>query len=566
MSTPMRLLVIGGVAAGASCAARARRLDEHAEIIVLERGPDVSFANCGLPYHVGGEIAERSALAVQTPESLRNLLNLDVRTACEAVRIDRATKQVEVHHLADGRHEWLAYDKLMLAPGASPLHPALPGIDDPRIFTLRKLQDMDRIVTAASEGMRAVVIGAGFIGIEMAEQLRRKDLAVQLVELQAQVLPQLDAPMTALLASELRHQGVTLMLGEAVTRFEPVRDVLHCHLASGQVLEADFVILSIGVQPETALAREAGLQLGPRGHIVVNEFMQTSDADIYAAGDAVLTADRIDGSPVCVPLGGPANRQGRVAADHIFLGERARPYPGSLGTAIVRGFEVVAGITGWSEKRLVAAGRAFETVSVNAEHHAGYYPGARPMTLKILWEPESGRLLGAQATGQEGIDKRLDVLATAIAGGMTIEDLCHLELAYAPPFGSAKDVINLAGFSACNRRDGLVRQSSSLPQDERVQIVDVRPRALAEAFPVPGGAIGIPFPELRSSLGRLDRTRPVLTVCAFGKMSYFAARVLIQEGFDVSSLAGGMRGNIDPRSPGKMPGLANPAVSRRAGG
>ncbi|MBS1209529.1 MAG: peroxidase [Proteobacteria bacterium] len=553
MSTSTRLLVIGGVAAGASCAARARRLDEHAEIIMIERGPDVSFANCGLPYYVGGEIGDRAALAVQTPASLKGLLNLDVRTGCEAVKIDRAGKRVEVKYLADGRSEWISYDKLMLSPGASPLRPPLPGIDDPRVLTLRNLHDMDRIVAATEEGMRAVVIGAGFIGVEMAEQLRHKGLSVQLVELQTQIFPQLDAPMTALLESELRRHDVGIVLGDGVARFEPQESHLRCHLTSGKVLEADLVILSIGVKPDTELARDAGLALGPRGHIVVNDFMQTSDADIYAAGDAVQTQDRVIDSPINIPMGGPANRQGRVAADHIFLADKARPYPGSLGTAIVRGFDVAAGITGWSEKRLIAAGKAYQTVTVNDHQHATYYPGAKPLSLKIIWEPESGRLLGAQATGCEGVDKRLDVMATAILAKMGIDDLCHLELAYAPPFGAAKDAINLAGFAACNRRDGLVRHTSTLPTDLQVQIVDVRPKPLADAFPAPGSVINIPFPTLRANLDKLDRARPVVTLCAFGKMSYFAARILAQEGFDVASFSGGLKANVDPRSPAKLP-------------
>lgn len=553
MSTSTRLLVIGGVAAGASCAARARRLDEHAEIIMIELGQDVSFANCGLPYYVGGEIGDRGALAVQTPATLKGMLNLDVRTGCEAVRIDRAAKQVEVKYLADGHHEWLAYDTLMLAPGATPLRPALPGIDDSRVFMLRNLQDMDRIVAATEEGQRAVVIGAGFIGIEMSEQLRHKGLSVELVELQQQIFPQLDAPMTMLLESELRRHNIGITLGDGVARFEPTDSHLRCHLASGKTLDADLVILSIGVTPDTAIAREAGLELGPRGHIVVNEFMQSSDAAIYAAGDAVVTRDRVIGSPTNVPMGGPANRQGRVAADHIFMPNQARPYPGSLGTAIVRGFEVAAGITGWSEKRLQAAGRSFQSVTINDHQHATYYPGAKSLTLKIVWDPESGRVLGAQATGFEGVDKRLDVMATAILGGMSIDDLCHLEFAYAPPFGAAKDAINLAGFAACNRRDGLVRHVSELPTDPQVQIVDVRPKPLAEAYPAPVPVINIPFPTLRTSLDKLDRSRPVVTLCAFGKMSYFAARVLAQEGFDVTSFVGGIKASIDPRTPAKMP-------------
>ena len=549
----LNIVVIGGVAAGASFAARARRLNEAARITVIERGPDVSFANCGLPYHIGGEIADRGALAVQSAASLKALLNLDVRVGTEAVAIDRAGKRVELRDLASGRREWLPYDKLMLAPGASPVRPPLPGIDDPRIFTLRNLQDMDRIVAATAAGKRAVVIGAGFIGLEMAEQLQHQGLAVELVEVQQQVLPPLDAPMAALIDSELRRHGIGLHLGDGIARFEPVPSHLRCHLASGRALDADIVILAIGVRPDSELARAAGLELGPRGHIVVDGFQRSSDPDIYAAGDAVETADRITGGRTAVPMGGPANRQGRVAADHIFLADKARPYPGSLGTGIVRVFETVAGLTGWSEKRRREAGLPYQTVTVNDSHHAGYYPGARPMTLKILWEPDSGRLLGAQVSGFEGIDKRLDVLATAIAGGMTVEDLCHLELAYAPPFGAAKDIVNLAGFAACNRRDGLVSHTTELPDDPRVQVVDVRGAALAEAYPVPGASVNIPFPTLRANLDRLDRDRPVVTVCAFGKMSYFAARVLAQHGFAVQSFSGGLKANVDPRTPGKLP-------------
>ena len=547
------IIVIGGVAAGASFAARARRLDEAARITVIERGPDVSFANCGLPYHIGGEIPTRDVLAVQTPESLKGLLNLDVRTANEVTRIDRANKRVEVRDLTTGQSQSLAYDKLMLAPGASPLRPNLPGIDDPRIHTLRNLQDMDRIVAATETGMRAVVIGAGFIGLEMTEQLQRRGLSVQLVELQQQVIPPLDAPMAALLESELRHHDVGLHLGDGVARFSGDENHLLCHLNSGKTLEADLVILSIGVKPDSELARQAGLQLGPRGHIVVDQFQRTSDPDIYAAGDAVETLDRVLGGKTVVAMGGPANRQGRVAADHLLLGDQARPYPGSVGTGIVRAFEAVAGITGWSEKRLQAAAIDYQTVTVNDNHHASYYPGAKPITLKILWEPASGRLLGAQASGSEGIDKRLDVLSTAIVAGLTIDDLCHLELAYAPPFGSAKDIVNLAGFAACNRRDGLVSHVSTLPDDPQVQVVDVRGKPLAEAFPAPGKPINIPFPTLRARLGELDRSRPVVTLCAFGKMSYFAARVLVQNGFSVSSFSGGLKANIDPRTPAKLP-------------
>ena len=548
---PMQILVIGGVAAGASFAARARRLNESAQITVIERGPDVSFANCGLPYHIGGEIPTRDVLAVQTPATLKALLNVEVRTLTEAISIDRAGKRVHVRNVQSGQTEWLTYDKLMLSPGAAPIVPPTPGIDDPRIYTLRNLVDMDRISNASNSGMRAVVVGAGFIGLEVAEQLHRKGLTVHIVQLMPQVLPQLDPKIALPLENELLHNNIQLHLSDQITRFEKGANALNCHLASGGMLEADFVVMSIGVLPETQLAKDAGLQLGQRGHIVVNDFMQTSDPDIYAAGDAVETVDRIMDMQVSVPLGGPANRQGRVAADHLFMGNKARPYPGSIATAIVRVFEVAAGCTGWTEDRLKSLGRKYRAVTVNDYQHATYFPGAKPLTLKILWDPDTGVLLGGQAAGYEGVDKRLDVIATAITGKMTIEDLCHLELAYAPPFGTAKDIINLAGFSATNQMDDLVTTVTELPTDPNVQIVDVRGKPLADETPVPG-AINIPMPTLRDNMHRLDKSRPVVTLCVLGKTSYFASRVLRQNGFDVKSLDGGLKILINPRNPGKL--------------
>lgn len=373
-ASPIRFVIIGGVAAGASAAARARRLDENARITLIERGPDVSFANCGLPYHIGGEIPDRAALAVQTPQTLQGLLNLDVLTSTEAVSIDRAGKAVEILRRKDGSTSWLRYDKLLLAPGAAPLRPTLPGIDDARIVTLRSMQDMDHLKAAAETAQRITVIGAGFIGLEMAEQLVHLGKDVTLVEMLDQVLPPLDRPMTLLLEDELRRHGVDLILGDAIAGFDCGPSIT-CRLKSDRLLEADLVVLSIGVRPDTALARDAGLTLGPRGHIHVNEFMQTSDPDIYAAGDAVEISDLVTGDPVAVPLGGPANRQGRLAADHIFRPDRTVPYSGALGTAIVRVFEAAAGITGWSEKRLKAAGRDYRTVTVNDNHHASYFSG-----------------------------------------------------------------------------------------------------------------------------------------------------------------------------------------------
>jgi len=552
MMKTKRIVIVGGVAAGASAAARARRLCENAEIILIERGPDVSFANCGLPYFIG-EIKQRDALAVQTPQTLKAMLALDVRTSTEAVAIDRPSKRVQIRSLASGTEEWLAYDQLILAPGAMPLRPALSGIDDPRIFTLRSLQDTDRIKAAAATAQRVAVIGAGFIGLEMAEQFVHLGKQVALVEMLDQILPPLDQPMTLLMADELRRRGVELILGDGIESFsgEPS---LTCRLKSGRTVSADLVVLSIGVRPDTALARAAGLELGPRGHIRVNGFMQTSDPDIYAAGDAVEVKDLVTGDSVAVPLGGPANRQGRLAADHIFRPEQTKPYTGALGTAIVRAFDVAAGLTGWSEKRLRAANRPYRTVTVNDNHHAGYYPGAKPMLLKLLWEPETGRVLGAQATGFLGVDKRLDVLATAIAGGLTIDDLAQLELSYAPPFGSAKDIVNLAAFTACNARDGLVTPVDAIPDDPSVQVVDTRPAPLVQAHPLTQvRSVNIPLTALRQRLGELDRNRPVVTVCAFGKTAYFAARILAQNGFQVSTLTGGIRAHFDPRSPAKLP-------------
>ncbi len=552
MKESRKIVVVGGVAAGASFAARCRRLDEEAEITLIERGPDVSFANCGLPYYIGGEIASRESLAVQTPQSLQALLRLNVKTRSEARAIDTEAKTVEVVNLADGSQEKIAYDALMLAPGAKPLRPPLKGIDAPRIHTLRNLQDMDRIQESAITARRAVVVGAGFIGLEMAEQLHRIGLQVSIVEMMTQVLPQLDPEMSRLMESELQENGIEVVLGDGIASFESGEGSVACSLQSGRKLEADLVVLSIGVRPETELAKEAGIKLGNRGHILVDTFQRTSAPDVYAAGDAVETIDRTTREASSVPLGGPANRQGRVAADHLILGEKARAYPGSLGTAIVRVFSVAAGLTGWTERRLQQAGKPYEVSMVNDNHHAGYYPGARPLTLKVLWDPQTLEVLGAQATGFEGIDKRLDVLATAIVGKLTVEDLCHLELSYAPPFGSAKDVVNLAGFSAVNRLDGLVEVVHELPDPKKVQIVDVRPGPLFQAHPL-ADAINIPFPTLRESLGKLDKESPVVTVCAFGKMSYFAARILKQKGFQVKSFSGGIKGHIDPRTPAKLP-------------
>lgn len=532
----MRLLIVGGVAAGASAAARARRLSETADITIIERGADVSFANCGLPYHIGGEIADRSRLALQTPQSLSALLNITVRNNTEAVRIEREQKVLVVRGTKGGQEESIPYDKLILAPGASPLRPPLPGIDSPRIHTLRNLQDMDAIKAAAANSASVLVVGAGFIGLEMAEQLAHLGKQVTLVEAAEHVLPQMDKEMVAPVEAELRARGITLITGDALAGFAETQAGICAQLKSGHTVTADFAILSIGVRAESKLAVQAGLAQGARGTIAVNHWMQTSDPDIYAAGDAVELTDRITGQPMHLPLGGPANRQGRLIADHIFTPSLARPYPGHLGTAIVRVFDRVAGLTGWTEQRLTAAKIPHEVSLVTDFQHASYFPGALPLTIKLLWEPHSGRLLGAQAHGIDGVDKRLDVLATALAGGLTVDDLADLELAYAPPFGSARDVVNVAGFAAQNQRRGLLQAVATLPAGRRV--LDVRPAASAQLNPIPD-ALNIPLEALRARLGEIDKSAQWVTVCAVGKSSYFAARILAQNGIDAISLSGG---------------------------
>ena len=542
------IVIVGGVAGGASAAARARRLDENARITVIERGPDVSFANCGLPYHIGGEITDRGKLAVQTPETLRQQLAIDVRVETEVTAINRETKTLALHNRQNEEDRELSYDKLILSPGASPLTPPLEGIDLPGIYTLRNLQDMDRIKKAAEGARSALIIGAGFIGLEMAEQLENSGKRVSLIELAEQVLPQMDPEMVRSVEQELLDHQINLILSDGIQSFRKTEAGLEATLNSGRQLSADLVILSIGVRPESGLAKEAGLELGERGHIKANAHMQTSDPDIYAVGDACESVDPILGGASAIPLGGPANRQGRTAADHIFLGEKARPYPGSIGTAIVRVFEIAAGVTGHSEKRLRQLGIDYEKTIVTDFNHASYYPGASHLTVKVLWEKSTGRILGGQANGIDGVDKRLDVLATAIKGNLTVDDLEHLELAYAPPFGAAKDPLNIAGFSANNIRGGLYRPVYELPEDGSAQIIDTRPAEMAQIKPIPG-ALNIPFPQLRARLDEIDRTRPVITVCALGKMSYFASRILKQNGFDVQSHIGGWKVESRPQAP-----------------
>ncbi len=533
---PLRLVIIGGVAAGASAAARARRLCESAQITIIERGQDISFANCGMPYYVGGEITDRAKLALHTPQSLGTLLNAQIFTQTEAIEINRERKIVIVKDLKTNIDREIPYDKLILSPGARPMKPPIPGINDSRIFVLRNLQDMDKIKGALANVQKVLVIGAGFIGLEMVEMLHKLRKEVTLVELMNQVLPQMDSEMAKAMEVELANKGIHLILGDGIAEFSPEPQQISAKLKSGKTIVAEAIVLSIGIQCESELAAKAGLSLGIRNSIKVNEFQQTSDPDIYAAGDVAETYDPILGKRTMVPLGGPANRQGRVAADHIFLGNGAKPYPGTIGTAIVRVFDVVGGVTGYTEKRLKQENIPYRQTIVTGSQHASYYPGAVPLVVKLIWAPDTGKILGGQVVGCDGVDKRLDVLATAISGKMTIEDLVHLELSYAPPFGSARDVLNIAAFAATNIQNGLVELVDDFSAD--TQIVDVRPALMSKANPIPG-ATNIPLEQLRARVDELRKEKPITAVCALGKSSYFAARFLKQLGYQVKSFAGG---------------------------
>jgi NADPH-dependent 2,4-dienoyl-CoA reductase/sulfur reductase-like enzyme/rhodanese-related sulfurtransferase len=534
----MNIVIIGAVAGGASAAARARRLSEDANIVLLERGEAPSFANCGLPYYVGGVIEKREKLLVAPAERLRERFRLDVRTRTEAIRIDRAARTVTVRELNSGREYALPYDKLILSPGAAPLRPPLPGIDLPGVYTLRDLSDADRLHAAVHGGQQAIVIGGGFIGLEMAENLIHRGIATTLVELSPQILPPWDAEMVAPLADWLRECGVNLRLGDSAEALRDTPEGIVVTLKSGESLSpADLVILSIGVRPENRLAVDAGLDVGPRGGVRVNVHMQTSDPAIYAVGDAVETTSALDGSPTQIPLAGPANRQGRIAADHIF--GRASRFRGTQGTAIVGAFGRAAAMTGFSEKALRAAGRDYRKIYIHPGHHAGYYPGAEPMSLKLLFAPDDGGILGAQAVGGAGVDKRIDVLALAIQAGLTVYDLEEAELAYAPQFGSAKDPINMAGFVAAGvlRGDHPVVHAEELAENAAF-LLDVRTPAEFAAGHIPG-AVNIPIDELRHRRDELPRDRPIVAYCQVGQRGYNATRLLLQRGFGVRNLSGG---------------------------
>ncbi len=541
MSGTRRVLIVGGVAGGASCAARLRRLDESAEIVIFERGPHVSFANCGLPYFVGDVIPKESQLLVASPELFDRRFDVRVFTRHDVVAIDRERRVVRVRDLdasGDRAERDEPYDGLVLAPGASPVRPPVPGMDLPGIFVVRTIPDSVEIRRFLSERApkRAVVVGGGFIGLEMAENLARRGLHVTILEKLPQLLPPLDPEMAVLLAQRLQREGIVVRLGDGLAGFEPEGDALAVRTESGDRLGADLVIVGIGVRPETSLARSAGLAIGERGGIVVDAQMRTSDPAIYAVGDAVEVRDVVLGQDVLVPLAGPANREGRVAAEAL-CGRESR-FRGVQATAVVGACGLTAACTGANEKTLRRSGRtAYRAVHLHPGHHATYYPGARPIHLKLLFSVPEGRILGAQAVGEEGVEKRIDVIATAMQLGGTVRDLAEAELCYAPQFGAAKDPVNLAGMIATNHLDGLMPLADWSALGGAL-VVDVREPDEFAAGHV-SGATNLPLSQLRKRHRELPPGRPIAVYCRSGQRSYYATRFLLQHGRDVANLSGG---------------------------
>ncbi|EMW3081459.1 FAD-dependent oxidoreductase [Vibrio cholerae] len=558
-----KIVIIGGVAGGASAAARARRLSEEAEIIMFERGPYVSFANCGLPYHIGGDIKERSNLLLQTPESFLARFNVDVRTMNEVLRINRAAKTITVRNLLDQSEYDENYDFLLLSPGAGPVIPPIPGIQNPLTHSLRNIPDMDKIIQTLqmNKPEHATVVGGGFIGLEMMEAFHHLGIKTTLIEMADQVMTPVDREMAGFAHAEIRAKGIDLRLGAALKSVEyrpaatlpsaesgeslehkHVEGELDLLLSNGDTLTTDILIMAIGVRPETKLAAEAGLQLGELCGIWVNEQMQTSDPAIYAVGDAVEEKDFVTGKQTLVPLAGPANRQGRMAADNM-LG-RNESYQGTQGTAICKIFDLAVASTGKNEKQLKREGIAYEKVYVHTASHASYYPGAEVVSFKMLFDPQTGKIFGAQAVGKDGIDKRIDVMAVAQRAGMTVEQLQHLELTYAPPFGSAKDVINQAAFVATNLMKGDAKaihfdEIDNLT-DEQV-LLDVRnPMELQNMGYLPG-AINIPVDQLRQRMNELPKDKEIVIYCQVGLRGNVAYRQLVNNGFKARNLIGGYR-------------------------
>ncbi|MDP4085873.1 MAG: CoA-disulfide reductase [Bacillota bacterium] len=538
-----KIIIVGGVAGGATTAARLRRLDEQAEIVLFERGEYISFANCGLPYYIGGTISERDKLLVQTVDGMSKKFKLDIRHLTEVLKINRESKTVEAKNLVTGEIYEESYDKLVLSPGASPIKPPIPGIEGvTSLFTLRNIPDTDKIKSYvdANKPKKAAVIGGGFIGIEMAENLWELGIEVTIIEMSNQIMAPIDFEMAAILHTHIREKGVNLILEDGVAEFK--NNGKEIKLNSGKQIETDMIILAIGVKPENQLAIGAGLKVGARGGILVNEHLLTEDPDIYAIGDAIEVKDYINGRPTQIPLAWPANRQGRIVADHMN-GIPAR-YNGTLGTSIAKVFDMTVAATGNNEKTLKRLGIPCEVVHVHPGSHAGYYPGAFPISLKLIFDKTTGKILGAQAVSYDGADKRIDVIATAIKGGLTIYDLPDLELAYAPPYSSAKDPVNMAGYAASNLAAGLVETVQWYEIDEIIQkgglLIDVREPIEREMGYIER-SINIPLDDLRNHLDELPKDQTIYLTCQVGLRGYLGARILIQNGFKVKNLDGGFR-------------------------
>ena len=546
----MKILIIGGVAGGATAAARLRRLSEDAEIVVIERSGYVSYANCGLPYYIGGTIRSKDALTLQTPESFYERFRIDVRVREEAVKIDTAAKTVTIRRISDGTVYTEVYDKLILSPGAKAVIPDVPGVDSDRIFTLRTVEDTFQIrgFIENSRPKKAVVVGGGFIGLEMAENLIHEGIHVTLLQRSDQVLPPMDYDMACEIHGYLRMRGIDLRTKQAVQGYEKTPDGgIKVLLKGSDPISADFVVLSVGVAPETHLAEEAGLQLGMKKSILTDEHMRTSDENIYAVGDAVCVKNFVSGREALIALAGPANKQGRIAADNIC--GISSSFTGSQGSSVIKLFDMTAASTGLNEKTAKAADITYDKVFTFSASHATYYPGASNMTIKTLFCPDTGRIFGAQIVGFEGVDKRIDVLATAIRAGMTSADLEELDLAYAPPYSSAKDPVNMAGFVIENIRAGIVKQfhwheieTIAETEGDGSVFLDVRTEEeFLTAGKIPQTSIHIPLDELREHLDRLDRSKKIYVNCHSGLRSYIACRILTGHGFDCYNLSGGYR-------------------------
>ena len=541
----MNYLIIGGVAGGATVAARLRRMDEKANIILFERGKYVSYANCGLPYYIGDTINNREKLFVQTAKGFTDRFRIDIRTEQEVTAIRPDKKEVEIKNLSTGETYTETYDKLVLSPGAEPLRPSIEGIGSKKIFTLRNVPDTDTIKNYVNteNPKRAIVVGGGFIGLEMAENLHDLGIQVDVVEMANQVMAPLDFSMAAIVHRQLTDKGVRLHLEDGVSRFEEKDGGVTVHLRSGKQIATDMVLLSIGVRPETKLAKDAGLAIGERGGITVNDYMQTSDANIYALGDAVEVRHLVTGQPALIPLAGPANKQGRIVADNIVFGNKEK-YPGSIGTSIAKVFDLTVAAAGANAKLLQRNNIPYISSYTHGASHAGYYPGAVPLSIKILFAPENGKLLGAQIVGFNGVDKRIEMLAQVIQRGGTVHDLAELEHAYAPPYSSAKDPVNMAGFVAeniLNEKSRIIqwRELAELPAD--TIRIDVRTHDEYKLGTIPG-FINIPVDELREHLDELPKEKPIVVTCAVGLRGYLAYRILVQNGFKhVRNLSGGYK-------------------------